>query len=503
MKILVLFVLLILALDAKVFAVIVGINKYKNDDKNDDKKRLYGAVADAKAYKKILLLAGAKEKNVIMLLDENATKSNIKNALRKTVKRVQKGDIFYYYHSGHGSSIVNLKNNENKYKKLKKTAILIPYDFNQYLLKSVIVTQTDLRPYFEEIDKKVAMALLVFDACYAGYAYRGSGDELKSGFLKPKTLELNNFSKADINKVLQQNKIEYPYKHTYALMSSDAIHTSEDNRETKRGVFTNIFENCILSEYSFSIQEIKNCLDTHYITSNHIYKFVAPARTSEEKKLFHIKVKDLDKNKIVVSTRDRSLQNIGTFIKVVNPKEAYDLSIERNSNGYKLLSSSGEKIGIFSDRKELQKYLNNYRVVNIKDKSSNNFNITVKDKSGKDLSYLEVDKDYTLNVNVSHGGYLALFSLGQSGNLYLLGFDKANPNESLKMEITATAPSGTEYLKAFLLKADNRSLSNLYTNGENGMIDKNKISVNRILKIINSNSFSSATKIVRTVTRRQ
>ena len=63
------------------------------------------------------------------LYDENATKENILQNLRRIVKKTKKGDSFYLFFSGHGTSAYDpsLQNNQKLKNMLKDTGGLIPW----------------------------------------------------------------------------------------------------------------------------------------------------------------------------------------------------------------------------------------------------------------------------------------------------------------------------------------------------------------------------------------
>lgn len=83
----------------KVFALIVGINKYEGAPLN-------GCVPDAKRIKAYLESRDdldIPEENILMLLDEAGTKKNIVNAFRKHLSKAGPEDAVLFYFSGHGA----------------------------------------------------------------------------------------------------------------------------------------------------------------------------------------------------------------------------------------------------------------------------------------------------------------------------------------------------------------------------------------------------------------
>ena len=136
---------------AENYAVVVGIDNYKQQGIDN----LIGAKNDAVAYRNLLLLNGLKTSNIKFLINETATKMNIKNALLWVSEHIQDGDGFYYFHAGHGTILEDKRNfiSSTLLDNLNKTGILLPYDYINRNLNSLIITSRDLRPYFEKIDK--------------------------------------------------------------------------------------------------------------------------------------------------------------------------------------------------------------------------------------------------------------------------------------------------------------------------------------------------------------
>lgn len=87
----------------KVYAIFIGISKYPNS--SDD---LNYAVADANDLAAALKDCGAwKGAEITMLLDKDAEKTKIKDAIAEIVKNADKDDLFVMTYSGHGTNIDN------------------------------------------------------------------------------------------------------------------------------------------------------------------------------------------------------------------------------------------------------------------------------------------------------------------------------------------------------------------------------------------------------------
>ncbi len=92
----ILFLLLITRAEAKIYAVVVGIEKYDGTVKN-----LISSVSDAK--KVYRYLKSNKQNKVVLLTDKQATKQNILYAMKKVYRLAKANDMILFYFSGHGS----------------------------------------------------------------------------------------------------------------------------------------------------------------------------------------------------------------------------------------------------------------------------------------------------------------------------------------------------------------------------------------------------------------
>ena len=81
------------------WAVIIGINEYEHVDK------LNYAVQDAEAIKNLLVSNfNFPKEHIIMLIDEDATLSNIRTKLFEVATSVNKRDRLLVYYAGHGET---------------------------------------------------------------------------------------------------------------------------------------------------------------------------------------------------------------------------------------------------------------------------------------------------------------------------------------------------------------------------------------------------------------
>jgi len=168
-----LWILLLLTnlLQAKDYALIIGISKYKN------MSPLSHINSDIKTYKKILKSRGFQG-YIPTLENSSATKYNIlenlKNTLKEMKKNKNKNNRFFMFFAGHGMSVYSslAKNNISK-SNLQNTGIILPFEYSKNnFSRTVIIGKRDLRGLLKEIDKYVTNSLIIIDACFSENSIR-------------------------------------------------------------------------------------------------------------------------------------------------------------------------------------------------------------------------------------------------------------------------------------------------------------------------------------------
>ena len=148
------------------WALIIGINQYK------DFHQLNYAVEDAKSIQVTLMTQfGFPENNITLLMDEDATKSNIENAFFNLAEKTQINDAVLIFFAGHGVTRKNPGGNED-------LGYLIPVDGKVGNLTRTTLSMTSIKTFSNEIPAKSILFLV--DACYGGLAavgqYRANKD---------------------------------------------------------------------------------------------------------------------------------------------------------------------------------------------------------------------------------------------------------------------------------------------------------------------------------------
>ncbi len=82
-----------------IFAVIIAIENYRHSDISS----VVYAENDANAFKNLLITEfGAKEENIILWINENATKTALEEELPYHIRQLSSEDKFIFYYAGHG-----------------------------------------------------------------------------------------------------------------------------------------------------------------------------------------------------------------------------------------------------------------------------------------------------------------------------------------------------------------------------------------------------------------
>ena len=134
------------------YAVVIGIERYRQNVPNADY-----AVHDAEVMKQYLTKRfGYPEENIALLLNQQATKSDLEKYLERWLQdRVEKDGTVFIYYSGHGAP--NTKTSEGH---------LLPYDGDPTFLDS---TSYSLKRLYEHLGTLPArQVIVVIDSCFSG-----------------------------------------------------------------------------------------------------------------------------------------------------------------------------------------------------------------------------------------------------------------------------------------------------------------------------------------------
>jgi hypothetical protein len=134
------------------YALTVGINRY-----SDPNARLSGCVNDARDWAALLRWKGYE---VVTLVDEDATRTNVLEALREQTARLGYRDRFVFQYSGHGSWIPDRYGDEFD----GRDEVIVTQDMQ-------FVSDDDLFPIFSS-RKYGSRVTVLSDSCHSGSVNR-------------------------------------------------------------------------------------------------------------------------------------------------------------------------------------------------------------------------------------------------------------------------------------------------------------------------------------------
>lgn len=146
--------------DAK-YAILIGVNNYK-DDRIDD---LRYSTSDAISIAELLTNElGYDPKNVIVLLDENATRKNIVDTMSYFIRdeSISKNSQLLFYYAGHGSTVKNARDMSSL------SGFLLTHDSVYGSEYSTSINMDEIRLLAEKSQPKHMLYLI--DVCYGGLA---------------------------------------------------------------------------------------------------------------------------------------------------------------------------------------------------------------------------------------------------------------------------------------------------------------------------------------------
>jgi hypothetical protein len=144
------------------FAVICACSKYENPLYNLPSQMFPAPESKLRVlYDALLQTKNWEKDNMILLLNENATKENIVQALQQMAARVGPNDIFLFTWNGHGYEVPDLDGDEARWDANDTTdEVILPYNVSNYL------TDDELGYYFSNIHAKGKC--LIFESCLSG-----------------------------------------------------------------------------------------------------------------------------------------------------------------------------------------------------------------------------------------------------------------------------------------------------------------------------------------------
>ncbi|MCD7902022.1 MAG: caspase family protein [Bacteroides sp.] len=210
-------------------ALFVGIDNYPE---TSGWPKIHGA-NDAELIIPLLKANGYSSKNIIQLLNGQATKANILNAFQKLQTQSVKGDCIYIHFSCHGQQMADDDGDELD----ELDEALIPYDADRRYKKGLYeganhLRDDELERLLNKIRTKIGATgniIVVLDACHSGTGTREGDDEEfirgTSYIFKP-----DNYIKPALKKDASKNRL-IPNPQMASITVFSACKEDEKNYE--------------------------------------------------------------------------------------------------------------------------------------------------------------------------------------------------------------------------------------------------------------------------------
>jgi hypothetical protein len=155
-------------------AFIVGVDDYSV------KRRLHGAVADARDLEASLKELGVPAENMTVLIDQQATRKAFVAAMNRLVRRARARDLIFISFAGHGAQMKEMHKN-TKPDHLDEVYVLAKFDETVRTGARERVHGPEIKHWLSKLDKKGAEVLFIADTCHGGGLTR-SVDPRQSSF---------------------------------------------------------------------------------------------------------------------------------------------------------------------------------------------------------------------------------------------------------------------------------------------------------------------------------
>ena len=244
-------------------ALIIGISRYADPTTPP----LPGARIDKQSATQMAQAMQVPVSNIQYLQDDQATGSNIRQALQELTDKVQDGDRVFIHYSGHGTRY-------NDPAAGGCVEALLAYDGGQ----SGTITNREMADMLKTITNKTDKLFVMYDACHSGglvqaassVRTRGITNPSDEGVLRPKFASITEECGRPVNVKTRNLVVEAAAK---GALPQDIIHVSasRDNEisfddELKGGLATQYMRDCMLRDAkdldnsgAISMEEIKVC----------------------------------------------------------------------------------------------------------------------------------------------------------------------------------------------------------------------------------------------------
>lgn len=151
--------------------LVIGINNY-----TAPVNPLQYATPDAEYFHQVLGQENNLAKQVVLLTDEQATRSGIESAIRSMGEEIFPGDTFMMFYSGHGAQSSD-----------GRTEYIVPQDYNGS--SSSLISDAQLNALVD-VNIYADHCVFVFDSCHSGGMYKAASAWLPKGFTRSTGFEV-------------------------------------------------------------------------------------------------------------------------------------------------------------------------------------------------------------------------------------------------------------------------------------------------------------------------
>lgn len=497
MKVLFLALTLLFALPshAATYALIIGINQYPADDTINDLK---GAVNDANIIYDSLQFIGTPKKNMLKLLDADATKARITTHWRKLVANSNEGDTLIFSFAGHGSTEFDQNGDEaERDPNDRSDEVLLLSGFAQAPKKGYKQRLVDDELHRLFTEAKGRRIIYIADSCYSGDSYRSidlnhSGQPWQSRFVpQVQGEDKYQITQAKNGKVETTNVNEMDLDNFYFFAATDDNKRSVEGLIDLNGVPTShgllsltfakaLRDPVIFSDGQLTLTELSEYIRAEVVNISQSGQFTHIIPREGKEVLFsmakrkaenistpqyahHLKIKV----KGNIPTWSKSLENIR--FSADNPDYIWDIKTAKIYNQYSDLVS--DKI---QSRPDLQKFIDRWRLIQRLNQLSKGHSIKTQ------LSRKEAKKDlnthakrHAIGENIAF--YMSKFkykkilqfNLAGNGDIQCYPMLSTTQTADYSLDFKAINPIGQDNLVTLLVDHPSKPLKNLLDRASN------------------------------------
>lgn len=201
-----------------VFALLVGVNRYKRDPGRLQPRDLSGCERDVELIEEMLGGLGQKRKlNVKKLLNEEAGYTAVIQNFRDQLGQARAGDTALFYYSGHGTKEKHIPDAFQEYFHSGTSEGLVCYD--GCTADGLVLADKELAVLISEIPEGVHV-LVILDSCHSGSGTREDDVRMTDPFDKTRSLDqyLDGWF---VDQLREHGEIRLPAREHLLLAAAD------------------------------------------------------------------------------------------------------------------------------------------------------------------------------------------------------------------------------------------------------------------------------------------